>query len=96
MEKLVWRWGSGAGWGRTAATRDPWHQPRLLGCRGCCVCVAVEVFQGPLLEVNEQILAVAAGREQGLKCPFPRAFCPTATLCQSGYFCAMGITSMFS
>jgi len=25
--------------------------------------VAVEVFQGPLLEVNEQILAVAAGRE---------------------------------
>lgn len=67
----------------------------LLGCRGCCVCVAVEVFQGPLLEVNEQILAVAAGREQGLKCPFPRAFCPTATLCQSGYFCAMGITSMF-
>lgn len=56
--------------------------------------MAVEVFQGPLLEVNGQILALAAGREQGLKCSFPRPFCPTATLCQSGYFYAADITSI--
>lgn len=41
----------------------PGINPWLLGCRGCCICLAVEL-QGPLLEVNEQILALAAGREQ--------------------------------
>lgn len=67
----------------------------VLGCRGCCICLAVELFQGPLLEVNEQILAVSAGREQRLKCHFPRAFCPTATLCQRGYFSMVDVIGIF-
>lgn len=85
----------GAGMGGTARMGVLGVRLWYLGCRGRCVCVAAEIFQGPLWEVNEKILAVAAGRERGLKCLFPRAFCPTATLCQSRYFSVMVIVSIF-
>lgn len=80
---------------KDSSSEIPGISPWLLGCRGCCVCPAVKLFQEPLLEVNEQFLALAAGREQRLKRPFPRAFCPTAMLCQKGYFSVVDVISIF-
>lgn len=80
---------------KDSSNEIPGISPWLLGCRGCSICLSVELFQGPLLEVNEQILALATGKEQRLKCPFPRAFCPTAMLCQRGYFSVAYVTSIF-
>lgn len=82
--------------GRDSKDGGSWRQALVFGLQGTlCLCGSGNLPGFPLWEVNEKILAVTAGRERGLKCPFPRAFCPTAALSQNRYFCVAVITSIF-
>lgn len=64
---------------------------QLLSCRGCCICMAVEVFQGPLLKASEWAWAVA-----GLECPFSQSCLPQSLHnLQSWWFCTVGTSGIW-
>lgn len=77
----------------TAAMRDPRHQPLVIGLQGLLYLCGSGNLPRAIIGGEWTNLGCGTGGEQELKCHFPGDFCPTARLCQSGYFCVMDITS---